>query len=360
MRNRFISLMGILCILFAIQSGFADGRIIRLAGKYVLIDTDVGIGKIGDKVHVYRLTAEDGLVEVGQLKLVKFSNGKAAARILKIKQGINLEVEDIVRHPEPINAIETTRTVSAGIAVPYTSLGGDFNGTKIARESDLPSSSAPFYVPDAESHAGIKAWLQTGVGENTARLEGLRLSFQYSKHDGSWADPEDYFKRRYFDGSDAGGVEGIRLQYYKTTFSALFNLYHNERLQILPGVGLTWEIIQLQNALIDYINYDDYGEDNAQVISAAGGEDQSYYGSSTYRWLSTSLLGIEIGCDALYFINPNLAVDLGLQYNVYSNLIGKSGQVIQQDGSIGSSLNMNAFNVSAGLAYYLNLDMLFR
>ncbi|NQT26623.1 hypothetical protein HQ585_14810 [candidate division KSB1 bacterium] len=356
MRNRFISLILVFCVFCVIQAGFADGRVIRFAGRYVLIDTDVGIGKVGDKVKVYRLTPEDGLVEIGQVKLIKFANGKAAGRILNTRRGANLQLEDIVKPPALMSGVETTRCISAGIALPYTSLGGDFDGTKIARESDAPSNAAPFYVPETESHVGIKGWLQTGIGDNAARIEGLRASYQYSRHDGTWADPQDLFLRRYLEGEDLGSVQGIRLQYHKATFSALFNMYHNERIQILPNIGLTWEIVQLQNALIDRVEDNEYGENNPQVTSILGEGTESYYGSSPNRWLSTSVLGIEIGCDALYFINPNLAVDIGLQYNIYSNLIGKSGQVIQQDGSIGSSLSMNAFNVSVGLAYYLNLD----
>lgn len=360
MRKRFISVIFIFCILVASTAGFTEGRIIRFAGQYCLIDTNVGIGEVGGKVKAYRLTAEEGLVEVGTLRLVKFANGRAAARILKTKPGMNLQVDDIVRPIPPGIGVSTTQSISAGIAVPYTSLGGDFTGTKIARESDSPVQDAPFYVPDAESHIGIKGWLQTGVGENTFRLEGLRASYQYSRHDGSWADPQGDFKRRYLGDDGTASVQNIRLQYHKATVSALFNLYHNERFQLLPGLGLTWEIIQLQNALIDRVEYDEYGEDNPQVVAVTGGEEESYYGSSPHRWLSTSVLGVEIGCDALYFFNPNLAMDLGLQYNVYSNLIGDSGEVIQQDGSVDSSLSMHAFNVSLGLAYYLNLDMLIR
>jgi hypothetical protein len=362
MRRHFISVILVVCVLFAVQTGFADGRIIKFAGRYVLIDTDVGIGKVGDKLNAYRLTAEDGLVEIGQLRLVKLANGKAAARIVKTKQGANLQIDDIVKPPELMSGgdVETTRSISAGVALPYTSLGGDFNGTKIARESDMPSNAAPFYVPDAESRLGIKGWLQFGVGDNSIHLEGLRGSYQYSRHEGTWADPQGLFQRRYLEDDGFGSVENIHMQYHKATFSALFNLYHNERIQILPGIGISWEVIQLQNALIDRVEHSEYGEDNPQVISISGGEIESYSGSSPNRWLWTSVMGIDIGCDALYFINQTLALDVGLQYNVYSNLIGKSGQVIQEDGSIGSSLSMNAFNVSVGLAYYLNLDMLIR
>ena len=359
MRVRFISFILIFCLLLSIQGGFADGRIIRFAGRYCLIDTDVGIGKIGDKAKVYRLTAQNGLVEVGEIRLVKFANGKAAGRILKTRRGANLEVEDIVKPPPLTSNVETTRCISAGIAVPYASLSGDFDGTKIARESDSPMYDAPFYVPEIKSHMGIKGWIQTGIGDNSARLEGLRLSYQYSWHDGSWTNPQGKFKRGYLGDEGLQEISNIRMQYHKATFSGLFNLYHNERIQILPSIGLSWEIVQLQNALIDRVEFYEYGEENPQVITITdNGEYEPYYSSSPHRWLSTSVLGVDLGCDALYFFRPNLALDLGLQYNVYSNLIGGSGQVIQADGSVQNSLGMHAFNISIGLAYFLDMDKL--
>ena len=70
-------------------------KIIRRVNAYILIDTDAGIGKIGDDVRIRRASSE-GAVTVGTARLVKFQDGKAAARIIEEARSYVIGIGDFV------------------------------------------------------------------------------------------------------------------------------------------------------------------------------------------------------------------------------------------------------------------------
>jgi len=100
MRNVLKMLMAI-SILSGLENVFAQ-KIIKVVPKFVLIDTDQNIGKLGDELNVYRDTST-GRIKVGKIKLLKFSNGQTGARIVWIEPGLSVSVGDIVQKDEMVS-----------------------------------------------------------------------------------------------------------------------------------------------------------------------------------------------------------------------------------------------------------------
>ena len=69
--------------------------ITKVVDKYVLIDKDAGVGKLNEKVKVYRIVGDD-VLSVGKVQLLKFQNGKAAAKIVKLNRGFQIQKGDFV------------------------------------------------------------------------------------------------------------------------------------------------------------------------------------------------------------------------------------------------------------------------
>ena len=89
-------------IMISVLSGWANGfaqKIIKVIPKFVLIDTDQNIGKLGDELNVYQDT-DDGQIQVGRIKILKFSNGQTGARIVSIEPGLSISVGDRVQKDE--------------------------------------------------------------------------------------------------------------------------------------------------------------------------------------------------------------------------------------------------------------------
>jgi len=89
MRKRLIVL------LLLSQSVFAQ-TIIRVSPRYVLIDTDIGIGNIGDEVIIYRLINGEN-IPVGCVKIVKMQNGRTAAKIVEESKGYKIKKMDFIQ-----------------------------------------------------------------------------------------------------------------------------------------------------------------------------------------------------------------------------------------------------------------------
>ncbi len=91
--------------MISVLSGWADGfaqKIIKVIPKFVLIDTDQNIGKLGDELNVYRNT-NDGRIQVGRIKILRFSNGQTGARIVWIEPGLSISVGDRVQNDDVLS-----------------------------------------------------------------------------------------------------------------------------------------------------------------------------------------------------------------------------------------------------------------
>lgn len=69
--------------------------VVRIVKNYVLIDTDRGIGALGDRIRIHRST-DGGLFEVGVVELVRFQNGLAAGKIVEQRGSARIRVGDVV------------------------------------------------------------------------------------------------------------------------------------------------------------------------------------------------------------------------------------------------------------------------
>ena len=72
----------IILILILIPGLISAQQIVKIIKQYALIDTDQGIGDIGDRVSVYRHTSGSSEY-VGRVVLLKFKDGKAACKIIE-------------------------------------------------------------------------------------------------------------------------------------------------------------------------------------------------------------------------------------------------------------------------------------
>lgn len=87
----------IILILTLASSAYSQ-KIIRVAKDLVLIDTDQGIGRVGDERAVYRLV-DSKVREIGTLQLLRFQNGRAAARIIHLDRKFNIKIGDLLTPP---------------------------------------------------------------------------------------------------------------------------------------------------------------------------------------------------------------------------------------------------------------------
>jgi hypothetical protein len=87
---RFVLILFTICI----TSAHAQ-IIIKTVKEYVLIDTDTNIGSLNEKIRVYRLHRKD-VIDVGQIQIVKFKDGKTAAKIIKENRGFRILKGDFV------------------------------------------------------------------------------------------------------------------------------------------------------------------------------------------------------------------------------------------------------------------------
>lgn len=86
----------LVCIMVVVQASFTQ-EIIKVIPKFVLINTDQNIGKIGDVLNVYRETMS-GLIQIGKVRVVKFSEGNTGAKIIRIEPGLSISVGDFVQN----------------------------------------------------------------------------------------------------------------------------------------------------------------------------------------------------------------------------------------------------------------------
>lgn len=83
-------------LLLNTQLVFGHGKVIKRVSNYVLIDTDQGIGAIGDVHDVFRDLFNE-TQRTGSVEIVRFKNGQAAAKIRNETMGLQIEVGDYIR-----------------------------------------------------------------------------------------------------------------------------------------------------------------------------------------------------------------------------------------------------------------------
>ena len=77
------------------ESHLTVRKIIKVVPKYVVIDTDIGIREEIKTVNVYRLE-NPRMFDLGTVRLLKYHDGKAVARIIDENRGYQIKVGDYV------------------------------------------------------------------------------------------------------------------------------------------------------------------------------------------------------------------------------------------------------------------------
>ncbi|MBN2029925.1 hypothetical protein JW824_06730 [bacterium] len=83
-------------LLFITSYSLHAQYITKIIPQYVLINRDTGVGELNEEVDVYRLVG-DRIVHVGRVKILRFEQGKAAAKIINVNPGMQIVVGDFVR-----------------------------------------------------------------------------------------------------------------------------------------------------------------------------------------------------------------------------------------------------------------------
>jgi len=92
----FLKILMLTSIFLLNFSNLFSQKVIKRTTNYVLIDTDIGIGNLNEVIMLQRST-ERGVIDIGKVKLVRFKNGKAAAKIIKEFEQYRVEIGDFVK-----------------------------------------------------------------------------------------------------------------------------------------------------------------------------------------------------------------------------------------------------------------------
>ncbi|MCK5148785.1 hypothetical protein KAR48_18675 [bacterium] len=84
-----------LSVLLCFTSFLQAQNVIRKVSAYVLLDTDAGIGRIGESIDIYRKSGGQSFV-VGKIKLVLFKNNLAAGKIIEEVAPYKIRINDYV------------------------------------------------------------------------------------------------------------------------------------------------------------------------------------------------------------------------------------------------------------------------
>ena len=110
---------GIIVLLFTLLSLSLYGQtILKVESGFALIDTDKNIGKVSQKLHVYRIE-EGQVMHIGQVKIIEFRYGKTAARVLKENPGFKIAAGDFISKRE-LDAVEMAGVAAAKKGQPKT------------------------------------------------------------------------------------------------------------------------------------------------------------------------------------------------------------------------------------------------
>ncbi|MBN2416415.1 hypothetical protein JXO52_11265 [bacterium] len=120
MKTLFSVIAGVL-FLSAISAPVSAQLVAKRADAYILIDTDSGLGGIGDTIPVYRISG-GGVVTVGTVRIVRFARGMTAAKVVQ-ETSPGIRKNDFVSTP-------ATRSYIAGMG---QSAPGEREGTILLR-----------------------------------------------------------------------------------------------------------------------------------------------------------------------------------------------------------------------------------
>ena len=117
----------IILILILIPSLISAQQIVKIIKQYALIDTDQGIGEIGDRVSVYRHTSGSSEY-AGRVVLLKFKDGKAACKIIEgqvrigdvIKTADDLLLEELLGTEDNYPGIDEYSEDDRQVSTEYT------------------------------------------------------------------------------------------------------------------------------------------------------------------------------------------------------------------------------------------------
>ncbi len=102
------------CLGLAAFSSSSAQNVIRILDGYVLFDTAVGVGKVGETVEVRRRT-DQGTTTTGKIRLMLIRNGKASGKIIEEVPPLRVQVGDVACGAIPS---DSTRTTEAPAAAP--------------------------------------------------------------------------------------------------------------------------------------------------------------------------------------------------------------------------------------------------
>lgn len=128
LRTKFILYFLILCF-----SSLNAQVIIKVIPGYVLIDTDTGIGDLNEKIEVYRLKG-DGVIPVGQVRIIRFRQGQTAAKIVSMESGFAIIVGDFVSEKKLDDA------AISQIPMEQKNVNGGLHGGRFLPSSNLENS----------------------------------------------------------------------------------------------------------------------------------------------------------------------------------------------------------------------------
>lgn len=94
--KRIRSILLICCMTLFMAATLNAQTVIRIVTDYVLIDTDIGIGKIDEIIDVCRLIDEE-IVTIGQVRIVTFRQGLTAAKVIHLEPGWEISTGDYVK-----------------------------------------------------------------------------------------------------------------------------------------------------------------------------------------------------------------------------------------------------------------------
>ena len=93
--NRIVQIAFVFFLSCVMISAQHSGRVIKVIPNYVLIDRDVGLGKLNDDILIQRWT-QDGVINVGKVKLLRFKDGKTGAKILEEYNDLKMQIGDAI------------------------------------------------------------------------------------------------------------------------------------------------------------------------------------------------------------------------------------------------------------------------
>lgn len=146
-------------------------HIVKMLSNYVLIDTDVGIGRIHDKITIQRKVG-DYIINVGVVQIVKFRDGKTAAKI--VKEFHPFQIGDFVEDKYVETASKITKAPSQNYVKTETREGK--SPTVAFLLSFILTGAGQYYNGDVKK----------GVIQELLVIGGYVLAFEVGTEDGEW------------------------------------------------------------------------------------------------------------------------------------------------------------------------------